>query len=51
MDLRGAWQVERNVQLQLGVENAFDRAYHEHLSVGNLPARGRSFYLTVGYDR
>ena len=51
VDVRGAWEVERHVRLQLGVENVFDRAYNEHLSVGNLPARGRSFYLTVGYDR
>lgn len=35
------------IDLSIGIDNLFDVHYHEHLSFGNLPNPGRSFYLTL----
>jgi outer membrane cobalamin receptor len=48
----GYWTLEWNatvrlsdrVELRTGVENIFDRRYHDHLSFNNLPAGGRNIY-------
>ncbi len=36
---------ENIIDLQGGIENMFDRKYHEHLDWGNFPRPGRNFYL------
>ena len=36
--------------LQFGVENIFDKLYHEHLDVGNIPRPGRNFYVQLKLD-
>lgn len=33
------------IELQGGVENIFDRKYHEHLDWGNIPRPGRNMYI------
>lgn len=38
------------LRLQAGVENVLDTYYQEHLAISDLAARGRSLYLTVGFD-
>ncbi len=49
LNLRSRIQLGDFLQIKLGVENAFDRFYHEHLSINNLPGRGRNFYLGFNY--
>lgn len=38
---------KNNFELQAGVENIFDRQYHEHLDWGNISRPGRNFYLQL----
>lgn len=38
---------KNNVELQAGVENIFDKKYHEHLDWGNIPRQGRNAYLQI----
>ena len=51
--VRGGWRpdgVASGLRLQAGVENVLDTFYQEHLAISDLAARGRSVYLTVGFD-
>jgi len=43
--LRGKYQISTNIELKFGVENIFNLFYHSHLSINNLPAKGRNLYL------
>lgn len=45
INFRTRLPLTKRFEAQLGVENIFDRQYHEHLSINNLPGRGRNFYL------
>jgi len=36
-----------NIELQAGVENVFDRKYHEHLDWGNISRPGRNIYVQL----
>jgi iron complex outermembrane receptor protein len=36
-----------NSEIQCGVENIFDKLYHEHLDWGNIPRPGRNVYIQV----
>lgn len=44
LDWNAAVQLSDRVELRTGVENIFDKRYHDHLSYNNLPARGRNIY-------
>lgn len=44
-DILLAWQPTRAIRVQAGCTNLFDRLYHEHTSINNLPSAGRSFVL------
>ena len=51
--LRGGWRpggALSGLRLQAGVENLLDTYYQEHLAISDLAARGRSAYLSVGFD-
>ena len=51
--IRGGWRPDgaaSGLRLQAGVENVLDTFYQEHLAISDLAARGRSVYLTVGFD-
>ena len=51
--VRGGWRpdgVASGLRLQAGVENVLDTFYQEHLAISDLAARGRSVYLSVGFD-
>ncbi len=45
LHLRAGAEVADWLQLNAGIENILDNLYHEHISVENLPAPGRNFYL------
>lgn len=47
LNLRGSYLLPRGLELKGGIENVFDYFYHEHLSFGNLPSRGRNLYLAL----
>jgi len=34
----------KNLSAYFGVDNIFDKLYHEHLSINNFPSRGRNIY-------
>jgi iron complex outermembrane receptor protein len=36
--------------LQVGIENIFDKLYHEHLDLGNIPRPGRNIYVQLKVD-
>ncbi len=36
-----------NIQLQTGIENVFDKKYHEHLDWGNISRPGRNIYMLL----
>lgn len=38
---------KKNISIQSGVENIFDRKYHEHLDWGNIERPGRNLYMQV----
>lgn len=40
---------DRVVELQAGVENIFDKNYHEHLDWGNIARSGRNIYLQLKF--
>lgn len=44
LDWNATLQLSDRVELRTGVENIFDKRYHDHLSFNNLPARGRNIY-------
>jgi iron complex outermembrane receptor protein len=46
-DLRARWDATSWMSLQGGIENLADRLFHTHLSVNNLPSRGRNFYAQI----
>ncbi|MBS3824829.1 MAG: TonB-dependent receptor [Wenzhouxiangellaceae bacterium] len=48
IDLFMAWQVTRDVRLNVRVENLADQTYRRHLTLGNQP--GRSIKLQLGYQ-
>lgn len=47
LNVRSQYALPRGLQLKVGIENLFDYFYHEHLSFGNLPSRGRNVYLAL----
>lgn len=44
---RSGIQVSNDLAIKTGVENIFDTYYTEHLSIGNLPSRGRNVFLSL----
>ncbi len=50
LNLRASYQVTSELGLKAGIENVFDTFYHEHLSIGNLPSRGRNLFIAVGFS-
>lgn len=44
-DLVIAWYPMTSTRFQLSCTNVFDVRYHEHTSINNMPARGRSFNI------
>jgi iron complex outermembrane receptor protein len=49
-DIRLGAKLWDRLSVRLGVENILDRLYHEHLSINNLPSRGRNLYINLGYE-
>ena len=47
MDLLADWSVTSNVMLSAALRNVLDARYHEHTSINDLPAPGRSFMIRV----
>ena len=45
--IRGRINLSEYLELKFGVENLFDVYYHQHLSINNLPGRGRNIYFGV----
>lgn len=43
------WSGGTSMTVRIGLENVFDVRYHEHLSIGNLPARGRNVVMALTY--
>jgi iron complex outermembrane receptor protein len=40
---------KNNVEVNAGIENLFNRFYHEHLDWGQIPRPGRNFYVGMAY--
>lgn len=38
---------KKNIEIQTGMENVFDKNYHEHLDWGNIARPGRNAYLQI----
>lgn len=38
---------QKNIEIQTGIENIFDKNYHEHLDWGNIARPGRNAYLQI----
>lgn len=49
-DLHSRFHLSEQWEIKSGIENIFDTMYHEHLSINNLPARGRNIYLGLNYN-
>ncbi|HLA63680.1 MAG TPA: TonB-dependent receptor, partial [Rhodothermales bacterium] len=47
LNLRGAVNVGRGLEVKAGVENVLDSFYREHTAVGRLPGRGRNLFLAL----
>lgn len=47
--MRARYKIGMGFELKAGVENMFDRNYHEHLSINNLPSLGRNLYFGLNY--
>lgn len=47
LNIRGSLKWGRHTEWKFGVENIFDTLYHEHLSVNDLPGRGRNVYAAL----
>ncbi|MGF2410924.1 TonB-dependent receptor domain-containing protein [Ferruginibacter sp.] len=45
----GATIFKNNIELQAGVENIFDKKYHDHLDWGNVARPGRNFYVQLQF--
>ena len=48
-NFRGRNRINDFIEMKYGVENLFNKKYHNHLSVNNLPALGRNFYLGLNF--
>ncbi|MGB3542945.1 TonB-dependent receptor, partial [Rubrivirga sp.] len=51
--VRGGWRPAgalSGLRVQAGVENLLDARYQEHLAIEDLAARGRSAYVSLGFD-
>ncbi|WP_020532856.1 TonB-dependent receptor [Flexithrix dorotheae] len=51
--LRGTFQLKNQkstTTINGGIENIFDRNYHQHLDWGNIPRPGRNIYLSLNYS-
>jgi iron complex outermembrane receptor protein len=46
-NVSASYQIYKEIRLIGGIENLFDRYYHNHLSFGNLPNPGRNIYVTL----
>lgn len=49
LSFRSGYKLGQGVELKAGMENILDSFYHEHLSIGNLPGRGRNIFAAVSY--
>ena len=49
LNLRSQIILSSQWRLKAGIENILDRYYYEHLSINNLPGKGRNFYLGINY--
>lgn len=49
LSLRAGYKMGQGIELKAGMENILDAYYHEHLSIGNLPGRGRNVFAAVSY--
>ncbi|MBL7994934.1 TonB-dependent receptor [bacterium] len=47
LNMRGSIKWNSHLEWKFGVENIFDKLYHEHLSINNLPGRGRNIYTGI----
>ena len=50
LNLRAGYSINAQMELKAGVENILDTFYHEHLSIGNLPGRGRNVFVSLTYS-
>jgi iron complex outermembrane receptor protein len=50
VDLLIAWRPLAALRIQAACTNVFDTFYHEHTSINNMPARGRSFNAGLRVD-
>ncbi|MEM1041410.1 MAG: TonB-dependent receptor [Bacteroidota bacterium] len=48
--LRFGWEPAGRVSVEAGAENLFDTFYRDHLALSDLAARGRSLYLSLGFN-
>ena len=48
-NIRLDFDINKSSKLKFGIENLFDKSYHHHLSVNNLPGKGRNIYLGLSY--
>ena len=46
-NVSASYKIYSGIRLIGGVDNIFDRYYHNHLSFGDLPNPGRNVYLTI----
>jgi iron complex outermembrane receptor protein len=46
-NVRAALKVNKNIECKFGVENIFNRLYHEHLSINDLPGKGRNLFSSI----
>lgn len=44
-DFRGEIRLTKTINLNLGIENIFNKAYREHLNIAQIPEPGRNFYI------
>jgi len=49
LDVTGAYTLFERLTLRAGVLNVLDRYYHEHTSIRNVPAKGRTLTVSIGY--
>lgn len=49
-DLHSRFHLSDQWEIKTGIENIFDILYHDHLSINNLPAKGRNFYLGLNFS-
>lgn len=49
LDCTGEYSPFERFTIRGGLLNVFDRLYHEHTSIRNVPAKGRTFTVSIGY--